>query len=236
MRKIALFAGCLVLLLSWPAYILYGELQKVQSDDPQVWEEDIRAFEALDATGQNPEQAVVFVGSSSIRFWASLAEDMAPVPVINRGFGGAKLNDVAHYARRLVSVHDPLAVVVFAGTNDIQPGNTKSPETLFASYRALVDTLRSDDDALPIYFIAITPSPLRWDVWPVALETNQLINDYAAAADGLYVIDTGSALLGDDGQPDPDNYRFDGLHLSDQGYAIWTRLIRPHVLPFAPGE
>ncbi|MEZ5569672.1 MAG: GDSL-type esterase/lipase family protein [Halioglobus sp.] len=216
--------------VGWPAYRFYVEIDKASSEDPLVWEADIRALERR-AEGQFPAHtAVVFVGSSSIRLWDSLAKDMAPVPVIRQGFGGAKLNDVVHYAERLVSVHRPRAVVVFAGTNDIQPGRSKSPAALLAAYQTLVRTVRREQPELPVYFIAITPSPMRWAVWDVALETNRLITEYSAGDQNLHVIDTGPALLGADGKPERANYVFDGLHLSAQGYAIWTSIIRPPLL------
>mgnify|MGYP003630310282 CR=1 FL=1 len=220
----------LVIALGWPAYSFYTEIAKARSEDPKVWEGDIRALEAR-AQGLFPaDTAVVFVGSSSIRLWDSLAVDMAPVPVIQQGFGGAKLNDVVHYAERLVSAHRPRAVVVFAGTNDIHPGAAKSPETLLASYQALVAGLRAVQPRLPIFFIAITPSPMRWDVWDIAVATNRLIAEYSASDEHLHVIDTGPALLGANGEPDPENYVFDGLHLSERGYAQWVAMIRPRLL------
>ena len=38
------------------------------------------------------------------------------------------------------------------------------------------------------------------------------------------------ALLGSNGEPDPDNYFFDGLHLSKRGYSIWREIIRQRLL------
>ena len=40
---------------------------------------------------------LLFIGSSSIRRWVSLAEDMAPYPSINRGYGGAHYYDPVSY-------------------------------------------------------------------------------------------------------------------------------------------
>jgi len=218
------------LLLAWPAYQLAGELSKMRSEDPLVWEDDIRALEEATAGRFSPGEAVVFVGSSSIRLWSTLEEDMAPIPVIQHGFGGAKLNDVVHYAGRLVNTRGPRAVVVFAGTNDIHPGAVKEPEVLLASYQLFVQTVREDGRDVPIYFIGITPSPLRWEVWDVAAATNELIREWSATQAGLHYIETGPALLGPDGRPDKAYYIFDGLHLSEQGYATWTSIIRPRLL------
>ena len=45
---------------------------------------------------------LLFIGSSSIRRWVSLAEDMAPYSSINRGYGGAHYYDLIHYIDRLI--------------------------------------------------------------------------------------------------------------------------------------
>lgn len=230
LKVVALLLGLLVLGLSWPAWLLYEEIQNARSEDPLVWEDAISDLEAETAGRFAPGQGVVFVGSSSIRLWRTLEEDMSPIPVIQHGFGGSKLNDIVHYADRLVSVYQPRAVVVFAGTNDIDPAASKSPEVLLASYQAFVSKVRSKQPDLPIFYIGITPSPRRWSVWPIAQSTNRLIAQWAAADPHHYFIDTSNALMGADGEPDPDNYIFDGLHLSKRGYAIWRDIIRNRLL------
>lgn len=219
-----------VLLASWSGFRLYQELNKRKSEDPLVWEADITVLEKTAQTPSLTENAVVFVGSSSIRFWDTLREDMSPIAVIQQGFGGAKLNDLVHYADRLVNVYKPNAVVVFAGSNDLTPGDTKPPKQLLASYQEFVARVRAEDPKLLIYYIAITPSPRRWEVWHIAQAANALIEEYINKTPGLFYIDTGPALMGDDGKPDKANYKFDNVHLSDQGYRKWTSIIRPHLL------
>ncbi|MEM9256708.1 MAG: GDSL-type esterase/lipase family protein [Pseudomonadota bacterium] len=225
-KVLGVLLGLLILVAAWPAYQLYGELQKAASEDPLVWEEDIAALEVASRGRFAPDEAIVFVGSSSIRLWDTLPQDMAPLPVLQHGFGGAKMHDVVHYADRLVGAFAPRAVVMFAGTNDVHPGSVKSPQTLLASYQAFVEAVRRDRPELPIFFIEITPSPLRWTVWEDAAAANRLIAQWSATQSGLTVIDTSVGLMGEDGQPDPDNYLFDGLHLSEQGYDHWARVIR----------
>jgi lysophospholipase L1-like esterase len=230
LKIVAALLGLLLLGLSWPAWQLYGEIQNARSADPLVWEDAIGALEAKTRGLYGPGQGVVFIGSSSIRLWDTLADDMSPIPVIQHGFGGAKLNDIVHYAERLVNAYQPRAVVVFAGTNDIEPGASKSPEVLLASYQAFVGKVRSNRPDLPIFYIGITPSPRRWAVWPIAQSTNELIETWSEADPNLHFIDTSAALLGSNGEPDGDNYIFDGLHLSKRGYAIWRDIIRKRLL------
>lgn len=236
-KKLKFVFGLLIVILlavSWPGFRLYQELGKRGSEDPLIWEADIAALEASAQASPPPESAVVFVGSSSIRLWDSLIQDMAPIPVIQRGFGGAKLNDVVYYADRLVNVYQPAAVVIFAGTNDITPGEIKTPEQLLNSYQQFVASVRADNPELPIYYIAITPSPMRWEVWPNAQAANAIINDYSQRTPGLFYIDTGPALMDANGKPDTVNYAFDTLHLSEKGYSVWTNIIRSRLLKDFP--
>ncbi|MFK8049770.1 MAG: GDSL-type esterase/lipase family protein [Halioglobus sp.] len=216
----------IAVLASWPAYKVYSELGKAQSEDPLVWEEDIEAL--LKKTSSKPGD-VLFMGSSSIRFWDTLARDMAPLGTINRGFGGAKFADAIYYADKLVDVVDPAAIVIFVGTNDIHPGATKPAEVLLNSFRELIAKIRRTHALTPIYYIAITPSTMRWEVWPIAERTNQLIEQFTAQDETLHFIDTGPALLRD-GEPNRAFYVLDGLHLNDSGYQTWTDIIRPRLL------
>ena len=94
LKGIALVLGLGILGLSWPAWQFFEEIRNARSEDPLVWEEAIRALESETRNRYRPGQGVVFVGSSSIRLWDTLAQDMAPIEVIQHGFGGAKLNDI----------------------------------------------------------------------------------------------------------------------------------------------
>lgn len=237
-KKILLVILAILMVLIVPkAYYYYGEVTKAMSEDPQVWEESIAEFEkGVEANGY-PENAVVFVGSSSIRLWTTLQEDMAPIPVIQRGFGGAKLGDVEYYAERLVNAYKPAAVVVFAGTNDISEDMAYTPEQLADTYKSFVSKVRKDQPNVPIYYIGITPSVLKWAVWDKGQATNKLIRDFIERDNHHVYIDTSVALLEELGEPNPDNYAdeflWGGLHLNEKGYAIWTRVIKPHVIQYA---
>ena len=81
------------------------------------WEDEIVAFEAAGAEAPPEPGAIVFTGSSSIRLWSTLSADMAPMRVLNRGFGGAHMAHVVEFADRIVTPYAPRAVVVYAGDN-----------------------------------------------------------------------------------------------------------------------
>jgi len=200
---------------------------KSLSGDPAVWESTIRGFEAQDRIDPPAGNTIVFTGSSSITLWKTLARDMAPLPVINRGFGGSRTADLVRYADRIATAWKPLALVVFVGTNDIAGRKPKTAQQVFDN---LVSFIQAVHDSLPeaiIYYLSITPTPARWRLWPVAEEANRLMRDYAETDDRLHFIDLVPAILKPDGLPDRSLYRIDRLHPNTKGYATWAAVLKP---------
>lgn len=196
-------------------------------NDPNAWEGSIRSFEARDRCQPPQPGVIVFAGSSSFTLWSSMEHDLVPLPVLNRGFGGARMQDVVHYAERIVLPYHPRAVVLFAGTNDIAWPKPATSQQVYDGYRSFVQCIHSKSPEIPIYFVAITPTPSRWGYWPIALEANRLIRELTLSDPRLHYIDLTDQLLGQDGKPDRSLYRFDRLHPSRKGYAKWTAVIKP---------
>ena len=69
---------------------------------------------------------------------------MAPLPVLNRGFGGAQLDQVLYYAPRLISPHDPRAVVLYAGDNDLGSFTGKTAASVARDLCRLLAWLRRE--------------------------------------------------------------------------------------------
>ncbi len=91
---------------------LYGKAAK------EKWEETIQKMEAQDRQEKDPENGVLLIGSSSIRLWETASEDLAPFPVIPRGYGGARYSDLAVFIDRIIKPHRFRACVMFVG-NDV---------------------------------------------------------------------------------------------------------------------
>jgi lysophospholipase L1-like esterase len=189
------------------------------------WEKDIRAFEAADQASPPPAGAVLFVGSSSIRFWKSLPQDFPQYQVINRGFGGSQIADSTYFADRIVIPYKPSAIILHAGSNDLTAG--KTPAQVFADFKAFVDKVRTALPETPIAFLSINPTPARWAQAEKQKETNRLIQQFIAGKPGLTYIDQWDPLLGPDGQPRVDLHIKDRLHPNAAGYKIRTQLITP---------
>jgi lysophospholipase L1-like esterase len=199
---------------------------------PSRWEKDIAAYEAADRSQPPQKGGIVFVGSSSIRLWKTLAEDFSHHQVLNRGFGGSQMSDSAHFADRIVLSYAPAMVVVYAGGNDLNFG--KTPEQILAAFEALVKKVR---DALPdttIAYVSIAGNPRRWAQVERVKAANALIEGYVGKNHGLKYIDVFSPMLGADGLPLPDIFVADRLHMNAKGYELWTKIIGPS-LP-APGR
>ena len=111
-------------------------------------------------------------------------------------------------------------------------GAGKSPETVVADFEALVARVRRSLPDLPVYFITIKPSRARWESWSRMADVNARIAKIAAHDAGLTVLDIGAPMLalGGDEAPPAHLFWIDGLHLTDEGYALWTETIRPQLL------
>lgn len=195
-----------------------------QAPQESRWEKDIAAFEAWDAKNSWPRDAVLFVGSSSIRMWRS-AECFPNLPVINRGFGGSETADIVDFMDRIVLKYAPRLIVFYAGDNDIAAG--KDSQRVFENYKTFVTRLHNVLPRTCVVYMAIKPSQSRWHLWPKASEANRLIREYSADDTRLFYVDAATPLLAADGTPDEQFYLADKLHLSDAGYRVWTELLAP---------
>ena len=191
-----------------------------------AWETDMQRFEAADAQSPPPRGGVLFIGSSSIRFWDTLAQDFPGVPVINRGFGGSELRDSTWYADRIIVPYAPRQILIYAGDNDLNAGRT--PQQLRADFIAFVERVRRDLPKAKIAYISNKPSPSRAQLLPVQRAANTLIAAEAKRL-GVDYIDIFTPMLDASGQPDESLFIEDRLHMNRAGYVIWQRAIAPYL-------
>jgi gluconolactonase len=195
--------------------------------DPRLFEKEIKAFEAADRTNMFAPDGIVFVGSSSIRRWSTLAKDFHDCKVLNRGFGGSHLGDCVYYEDRIVLKYKPKQIVLFAGSNDIHFG--LSPEHVLADLKAFVTKARAALPNTEIIYVSITTSPSRWTEIDRVQAANRLIQDYIKTQQNVRYVDVVSSLLGPDGKPKSEIYGPDRLHPNAKGYAIWRSILRPYL-------
>lgn len=189
------------------------------------FEREIVRFEESDRVAMPAPGGILFVGSSSVRLWKTLPQDMAPLPVINRGFGGATIGEVNHYFHRIVGKYKPRLLVFYAGENDLY-GNMPV-DSVVKDFNRFRDSM---DRYLPncrMYFIGIKPSPSRWTAQQTFEEANLCFRELCARDPRWNYIDVTRPMLNERGLPRPEIYRADSLHMNGAGYAEWTKVLKP---------
>lgn len=201
----------------------------------QPYSGDIARWRTQDMLAPPLQNAVVFVGSSSIRRWEELTRDFADYNVIQRGIGGALFDDLFATSgansnlNDLVLQYRPRAVVVWAGTNDLAGGS--SGNEVFADYQQFVAGIRNAGQNPDIFYLGIMPTPGRQSNLPQENIANSQIAAMAAGDAKLHYIDLPAAFASLDpyGSAAFNSKFVDSIHLNRAGYDFWESIIRPQV-------
>lgn len=188
----------------------------------------VATFERKDVKFPPPQGAIVVTGSSTIRLWTQIRNDLAPLEILPRGFGSSTANDLDYYLDRLVLPHAPRAVVIYEGDHDLQVGMT--PEFILERMTSVVQRIGTAYPAARIYLISVKPSPKFASLWPQAQVVNQMLSDLCMYVPNCTYVDTASYLLLSNGKPNKAYFRSDRVHLNDAGYAVWNGVLRPVLL------
>ena len=178
----------------------------------------------MDRTNPPPKGADLFIGSSTIRLWKSLAEDFPDRRIINRGFGGSEIVDSTHFADRIIFPYQPAKVFLRAGGNDLWAG--KSVEQVFADFEEFVSKIQAKLPETEIVFISLSPSIARWRQADKEKAVNDLIEKFARRSTRVRFIDAWSVPLDSDGKPRPELFLPDKLHFNPEGYKLLTARVR----------
>lgn len=223
-------AAALVLGLTWLLAASPAQQEsKPPAHDFARWEKEIAAYEAADRANPPPKGGILFVGSSTIRLWKTLAQDFPHHPVINRGFGGSEIVDSTHFADRLIFPHEPRMVFLRAGGNDIHNG--KLPHEVAADFKAFVDKVHGRLPRTEIVFIGWGPSPARWTEKDKNQALNEIVREMAVSMPRVSFIDTWDMTLTPGGKPRHELFVEDKLHFNAEGYKLLAERVRPFVLP-----
>ena len=217
----------LIFLYAHSGHSLQRMFETVFQQESSPFIEEFRALAIAEARTPPPRDALLFYGSSSIRLWATLAQDFADVPVVNHGFGGSTLADCIGEMERLVFPIEPRAIVLYAGDNDLDQG--AQPGEVLTRFRTFVENVRERLGRVPILFLSVKPSPIRFWNSAKIRHTNALIAD-AICKQGveahMHFLDVFHPMLNDAREPRRELFDGDGLHMNATGYALWTSLVR----------
>ncbi len=192
-------------------------------DRQQLWDKEINAFAEIDRRQTPPPNAILFVGGSSIRGWTNLRSNFPRLKVINRGFGGARMEDVNFYFDKIVVPYNPRIIVLYAGEDDLNDG--VAPETIVEHYKIFASQVKEKLPKTELLFVSLKPNPSRRQINDKIIQTNILFRSEIEKSSHARFVDVFTPML-DDGEPNAENFREDRQNLSEKGYAVWRRILQ----------
>jgi len=195
------------------------------AQNPERYRAAIEAFLENDKTNPPPANGILFIGSSIFRQWKTLAEQMAPLPVFNRAFGGSQTPDILFYMDKVVLPYRPRVIVYYCGSNDVNAG--RDAETIFGNFRTFAEKVHAALPDTQIFYVSINRAPDKRKRWDVVDAANRMAQRYSERTAKLGYIDVNPALFGPDGEPRAELYLPDNLHFKAPAYVAFTAIIKP---------
>ncbi|KIA94337.1 GDSL family lipase [Pedobacter kyungheensis] len=203
-------------------------LTATAQNKPNFWD-DVQVIKKYDQMYKPPVNPVLFVGSSSIRKWDDCTQIFAKYNALNRGIGGAVINDITYYLNDVVFPYQPKQIVLYVGENDL-PNDAVTPDTVLNRTINLYKAIRAKLPTVPIVYISIKPSPSRDKFKEKAVASNALIQKFFAGEANTKFVNIYPLMLTKKGQLRPELFVGDMLHMNAAGYAIWRKAVEPHLL------
>jgi lysophospholipase L1-like esterase len=224
MKKIFKYITGLVVFLG-----VHGVTSESCAQKP-AFHDEIQGFRKQDSAEMPAKNSILFVGSSSIRMWTNIKDDFRMHSVINRGFGGSSLPDVIRYADEIIFHYQPAQVVIYCGENDLAASDTVTAQIVFERFQTLFNMIRKKLPETAVAFVSIKPSPSRAHLLSKVIAANNLIKDFLKGQTKAAYIDVFSAMIDQQGNPKPELFVDDKLHMNQKGYAIWVEIIEPYLI------
>lgn len=169
---------------------------------------------------------ILMVGSSIFRKWTTCTNDLAPLPVVNRAFGGSETPDQLFFFDEIVPSSQASLVVWYCGSNDVNDKAT--PATIL---RNTAEWIRRTQAALPqvrILLVSVIRAPQKRDAGLLAEvdEVNRDLVKLAGSISNVVYADVNPSLETLAGEPVMECYVQDKLHLTPEGYRRMTSVLR----------
>ena len=210
---------------------------KTAADPPPFWN-DIQQFKKQDSISSPPKNAILLIGSSSFTMWKDVQDYFPGYTIINRGFGGSTLLDQIRYANDIIFPYQPKQIVIYCGENDLASSDTVTAHAVFERFKTLYTNIRHRLPEISIVFISLKPSPSRRHLFSKMREVNMQIKAFMKFQGDSFggdlgesnYIDVHQKMLNEAGEPMPEIFLEDSLHMNAKGYAIWQETIKPYLI------
>ena len=172
---------------------------------------------------------VLLVGSSTFKRWTNAVQDLAPLPVTNRAFGGSQTSHQLMFFDQVVSPCHPKLIVWYCGSNDVK--GKKEPQSILQRTEEWLDKVMKYDSSIQVLLVSIHRCPQKHrDAQLDAVDAvNRGYEEIARTKGGVFYVDVNPALQSPTGESRVELFVSDGLHLNVEGYHQMTTLLKPAI-------
>lgn len=210
-----------------------GVIPVSQMDDiPWIkrYQADIDKYVVENKTLKERSCDALFLGSSSINLWHSIYNNLAPLKIIRRSYGGATLRDMLYNYKVIASGYRPKQIVIYVENDLCGCKQEVSVGKVYDLFRLFVQKLQKEYPGTPVYILAFKPSVARTAELTHQIAINNLLIDYALETKNVFFLDITKGMYDASGKLDASLFGPDGLHMNQKGYDIWTAQIKPVLL------
>lgn len=189
---------------------------------PKNFLNDMMRFAKDDSVNNRTQFDIIFTGSSSFAKWKSLPVDMAPLPALNRGFGGSKILDMVYFSNAYLFHLHPKLIFVYVG-NDIVESDSNIIILLF---RYLEQVYHGKLPKTKIIFCGINKSIARKAHSYKVDVVNEYLQSALSKMNNCGYLELCRPMLDEFGKPNPEYFVADSSHLNTKGYDIWKMVVK----------
>lgn len=199
-----------------------------QEKKPMFWQ-DIQEFKKKDQQTPPQKDAILLIGSSSFTKWQDVSDYFPGKTIINRGFGGSRLIDLNYFSEDLLSPYQPKQIIVYCGENDFADDKNLKADVVAERFKTFYQKIRSKFPNIEVDYISIKYSPSREHLWPQMKEANKKIKKFMKKEKKAEFIDITKVMNDSKGNIRKDIFVEDMLHMTPEGYRLWTSIMNPYM-------
>lgn len=213
--------------ITWSILFLFFVIAtNAQSKEPFPFWNEVQKFKTADSISFPASNQILLIGSSSFTLWKDVQTYFPDRKILNRAFGGSTLVDVIRYRYEVIYPYQPKQVVIYCGENDFAASDTVTVEMVVKRFTTLFNYIRAKYKNVPLAYVSMKPSPSRVHLMPKYKEANKRIQTFLATKPNTKFVDVYSVMLTSTGEPMPDIFKEDRLHMNAKGYAIWKKKLQ----------
>lgn len=199
-----------------------------QEKKPMFWQ-DIQELKKKDQQTPPQKDAILLIGSSSFTKWQDVSDYFPGKTIINRGFGGSRLIDLNYFSEDLLSPYQPKQIIVYCGENDFADDKNLKADVVAERFKTFYQKIRSKFPNIEVDYISIKYSPSREHLWPQMKEANKKIKKFMKKEKKAEFIDITKVMNDSKGNIRKDIFVEDMLHMTPEGYRLWTSIMNPYM-------